>query len=207
MVCKVDDLEITQEADGTLQVTGILSGPSALLPRYAGRSGRAALRTWRHLGVQQADRDVPGRLDLALVAEVGSAVQLKVGRDGVLVRQTFPAPDLDCHRVANLMGMDVFFEGNREGQVIDVRLRAGATDMPLLCESLVVGRNLPGVHLGYDRLGVQGPRWLAAAVRWLLRHSGQAWFDDVAEIDWRRGLVVLSAPLRELTAVTGSPSG
>ncbi|RYP81583.1 hypothetical protein EKO23_23375 [Nocardioides guangzhouensis] len=40
LVGKVDDVELSEEADGTLRVSGLLLGTAALLPRFgSGRSG------------------------------------------------------------------------------------------------------------------------------------------------------------------------
>src|SRR3954470_1294155 len=73
MVCKVDDVELSQYDDGALAVTALLAGPAALVPRYADDGlGRALHRLWLRLGSQESDRDDPYRIDLSLVKRLGS---------------------------------------------------------------------------------------------------------------------------------------
>src|SRR4051795_5740295 len=87
MVCKVDDVELTVFGDGVLGVSGLLVGSPALVPRYGDQgAGRLLHDYWRRLGPTEADRDDPYRIDLELVDHLDSAVTLKVGREGVLVR-------------------------------------------------------------------------------------------------------------------------
>ena len=42
MVCKVDDVELTLTPDGRWEVTGLLAGPPALVPRFGGSSARGS---------------------------------------------------------------------------------------------------------------------------------------------------------------------
>jgi len=75
---KVDDLELTERADGTLVVTAILTGPGALGPRLPGWFGRATLAVWRRL---HGDTDPgPGRIPFDRVTEIGSAVHVAATR-------------------------------------------------------------------------------------------------------------------------------
>jgi hypothetical protein len=73
-VANVDDLELTENEDGDLVVTAILTGPGALGPRLGGRLGSWTVAIWRRL---RADADpVPGRIDAALITDVDSAVHV-----------------------------------------------------------------------------------------------------------------------------------
>jgi sporulation protein YlmC with PRC-barrel domain len=81
MICKVDDLELRQTADGTYVVSALLAGPLALGPRLPGRLGSwvvALARRW------SAEADpAPGRIPFERVTELGSAVVLDRSRDDV----------------------------------------------------------------------------------------------------------------------------
>jgi hypothetical protein len=70
-VGKVDDLELTEQADGPPFVSAILSGPGALGPRL-GRWGRWLGRTHR--------------LPLALVNKIGTCVELVASADDLATR-------------------------------------------------------------------------------------------------------------------------
>src|SRR4051812_49920581 len=96
MVCNVDDLELAEDRDHGLSVTGILVGPAALWPRLSGTLGDRLRNAWLRLGVQYADRDVPSYLALALVEELNSSVKLKVHREGLLDLQP-PAEAGEVH--------------------------------------------------------------------------------------------------------------
>jgi hypothetical protein len=73
-VANVDDLELTERADGRLAVAALLVGPGALGPRIGGRLGRWTVAIWRRL---RPDVDPsPGRIDAALVTGTDSAVHL-----------------------------------------------------------------------------------------------------------------------------------
>ena len=52
MVCKVDDVELTLTPDGRWEVTGLLAGPPAIVPRFGGRLGEGLEERWRRLGLQ-----------------------------------------------------------------------------------------------------------------------------------------------------------
>jgi hypothetical protein len=74
----VDDLELERQEDGSLAVTAILTGPGALGPRLPGALGRLTVAVWRRL---HADRfPAPGRIPLAAVTGIGSAVTLSALR-------------------------------------------------------------------------------------------------------------------------------
>jgi len=188
MVCKVDDVELTVGLDGTWTVTGLLAGPPALVPRLGGKVGHTLEQGWRRLGVQEGDRLVPWRIPLALVAELGSGVELLAVRDGLLRRQTDtpPAPGEVRRRLNDLLHLAVRGpDGEPWGQVLDVRLRRLPSEhLQLLVEGLVVGRGRPGSYLGYDRSGDQGPWLLNRIVRRIHRHSGYLPWSDVVGIDW-----------------------
>jgi sporulation protein YlmC with PRC-barrel domain len=183
LVCKVDDVELTVFDDGVLGVTGLLVGPAALVPRYGGdRFGRLLHDFWRRLGTTQADRDDPYRIDLGLVAKLGSAVELNVGRDGALVRQGERA-----RRLNQLLQMPVQDpDGRRLGRVLDVRLERETTEPGerLRVIGLVVGHGRPGSYFGYDRKPDMGPWLVRVVVRWLHRHSAYVDLADLVELDW-----------------------
>ena len=81
LVCKVDDLELRESADGTYVVSALLSGSLALGPRLPGRLGRWVVALARRLS---ADADpAPGRIPFERVTELGSAVVLDRGRTDV----------------------------------------------------------------------------------------------------------------------------
>lgn len=79
-VGKIDDLEITRDPDsGRLMVTALLSGQRVLGHRIGGRVG-----TWMASvaqRVQPVDDPPPLRIDIAVVADIGSAVTLRVRRE------------------------------------------------------------------------------------------------------------------------------
>ena len=79
LVAKVDDLELTERADGRLAVSAVLTGPGALGPRLGGRSGHWVQAVWRRL---RPDVDpAPGRIPISDVVRIDSAVHLAVRRD------------------------------------------------------------------------------------------------------------------------------
>ena len=181
MVCKVDDLELRQYDDGSLAVTALLAGAVVLVPRLGGRIGRRLERFWDELGIQQADRGHPFRIDLAEVQDLGSDVTLVSDRHRLLRRE----PEDGNRRLSQLQGMAVTGPDGRLGRVIDVRLEPTRhPDRRLRVVSLLVGRGRPGSFLGYDRHEEQGPWLLARLVRWLHRHSVVVPWDQVEAIDW-----------------------
>jgi hypothetical protein len=202
MVCKVDDVELTIHPDGSWEVTGLLAGPPALVPRYGGRLGRALEGTWRRLGIQESDRLVPWRIGIALVDELGSGVTLLAKREGLLERQTDsrPAAGDTRRRLNDVLQLEARTpSGESLGQVLDVRLsRVGAEPLQLVAEGLVVGRGRPGGYLGYDRDGKQGPWLLNRLVRRIHRHSGYVPMSDVGPVDWQEGTIRIDGPLRPL---------
>ncbi|WP_426574549.1 hypothetical protein [Aquihabitans sp. McL0605] len=76
---KVDDLELTELADGSLVVTAILSGPGALAPRLGGRLGTAWAATFARL---HPDADpAPARISFGVVRDLdGAQVRLSLSR-------------------------------------------------------------------------------------------------------------------------------
>lgn len=75
----VDDLELTEQADGSFVVTAILSGPGALGPRLGGRLGAAVATAFRRFH-PDADPD-PARIPFGVVRDIGSHVTLSRSRD------------------------------------------------------------------------------------------------------------------------------
>ena len=195
MVCNVDDLELTDTA-GELAVTGLLVGPAALVPRYAGRLGGWLRRMWLALGVQYAARDVPMYLPLHLVSAVGYDVRLRVPRPGLLDRQPPPGPGVERRRLDDLLGMTVLVDGERVGRVLDVRLDPRAGHGRLLVRSLIVGRGRPGSLLGYDRGDFNGPWLVSSIVRALHRHTRELVIEAIDRIDWDDAVVSAHGPLR-----------
>jgi hypothetical protein len=206
MVCKVDDVELTIHADqhpaGSWEVTGLLAGPPALVPRYGGRLGRVLEENWRRLGLQERDRLKPWRIPLALVAELGSGVTLLAARDGLLERQTdSPAAPGDTRRRLNdvLQLQARSPSGEALGQILDVRLRVVRREpLELIAEGLVVGRGRPGGYLGYDRGPERGPWLVNRLVRRLHRHSGYVPMSHVGAVDWDEQAFVVEGPLQPL---------
>jgi sporulation protein YlmC with PRC-barrel domain len=72
MVCKVDDLELTEDGAGNLVVTAIILGPRALGPRLGGRLGGWVSGLAQRLST--LDRQAPPRIDFGLVTDIGTAV-------------------------------------------------------------------------------------------------------------------------------------
>lgn len=198
---KVDDVELTivrhdpnpgggSGYDDVVAITGVLTGPAALLDRFGGKLGRILVDRWGQMRVSEPDRTRPWRIDFDDVDRLDSAVHLKVRRDGILRR------DREEQRLGRLTGMGVQGpDGTQIGRVLDARFEPGSADESgqggrlVLC-SLIVGRGRPGAMLGYDRRAEQGPRLLRAVVRWLHRHSVIVAAGD-ADIDWTAGTVRL----------------
>ena len=200
LVCKVDDVELTEFDDGVLGATALLAGPAALVPRYGDDGyGRILRDYWHRLGGQQADRDDPYRIDLALVERLGSGVELSVPRDGVLVRQGQRAK-----RLNDLLQMPVQDrDGLPVGRVLDVRLEHETVEPGerIRVTGLVVGRGRPGSYLGYDRRPDMGPWLVSRILRFLHRHSGFVAVGDLDELDWEAGVIrVHEGALRPLVA-------
>jgi sporulation protein YlmC with PRC-barrel domain len=201
LVCKVDDVELTQLPNGELTVTGLLAGRAAVAPRFGdGRFGRRLEEYWRELGIPQADRDDPYRIDLELVARLGSGVELNVARAAVLVRQGQRG-----RRLNELLQMPVQDPGGvKIGRVLDVRLepRGTVAGRSLGVTGLVVGKGRPGSWLGYDRRPDMGPWLVNRVLRWLHRHSAFVAMEDLVELDWDAGVIrVDPARFRQLDSI------
>jgi len=197
MVCKVDDLEVSDPGDGSLAVTGILTGGAALFPRLSHHLGGWLATTWHRLGQQKGHRDTPDHLPLGLVTELGSGVRIRVSSEGLLDRQPSAGEGTVHRRVTELLGMSVRGPGGaRLGNVLDLRLEPGGESWRI--HEVVVGRGRPGSLLGYDRGEVHGPALLAWAVRRLHRHTGQLPWSAVSWIDWRDGTLTVDRELDEL---------
>ncbi len=190
LVGKVDDVELTRSDDGRLEVTGLLLGANALLPRIS----RRAHDLWVASAPQRPGQHVPDRIDLALVDRLDSGVRLSTRRAGAAP----PAPALAPRRarLTGLLGAAVTYAGRRDGRVIDVRARQVA-GRGLVVTELVVGRGGVGSLLGYDRKRDMGPWALAALVRRLHRGSWVVDLDQCA-IDWTGRSVVAQRPRRPL---------
>jgi sporulation protein YlmC with PRC-barrel domain len=201
-VCKVDDVELTENRSGTLEVTGLLAGSAALVPRYGGRLGGLLRRQWQRLGIEQSDRDSPWHIPLDRVERLGSAVELRVGRAGLLVRQAEAGAGLTHRRLGELLRMEVRDAGGtRLGGLIDVRIDQSRREPRgrLLVVGLLVGRGRPGTMLGYDRQPEQGPWLVSRVVRLLHRHSGYVDWTDVRDIDWNGAVITVgTSTLTEL---------
>ena len=201
LVGKVDDVELSEEADGTLRVSGLLLGTPALLPRFgSGRVGPWLLEAWRTLGVTRSDRMVPGRIDVADVDCLTSEVRLTRSRDGVVAPQPQAPGEVVLRRVGDLMDMGVRFRDRDPLRIQDVRLEPsqGLGHERVVAVALVVGRGRPGSMLGYDRRAATGPLPVAWLVRRLHRHTGLLPLDRVVRIDWERREVDADGALDDL---------
>jgi sporulation protein YlmC with PRC-barrel domain len=199
MVCKVDDLELTERQDGTWEVTALLAGASVLIPRLGGRLGDGLEEYWRRLGLQEADRLVPWRIGMSLVGELGSGIRLVAAREQLLLRQTdSPAAEgATRRRVNDVLQLHVLGrDAERLGSVLDLRLHRDSDEpLRLLVDGLVVGPRRPGRNLGYDRHTDQGPWVLNRLVHHLQRHSHYVSVHDIGAIDWiERELRLVAAP-------------
>lgn len=190
---KVDDVELTplyllaggqHGADDRLAITGVLTGPAAILDRFGGRLGRILVERWAQLRLSEPNRKRPWRIDIDDIDRLDSALHLSVRRDGVLRR------DRDAHRLGRLTGLDVLDPaGERIGRVLDARFEPDGAGHLVMC-SLIVGHGRPGSLLGYDRRAEQGPWLVRVVVRWMHRHSVIVAAED-ADIDWGDGTVRL----------------
>lgn len=73
-VGKVDDVELSDPADGPPEIVALLLGPSALGRRLGGRAGSWMAR----IGAKLAETDDPARIPMSMVAEIGVSVRLSV---------------------------------------------------------------------------------------------------------------------------------
>lgn len=200
LVCKVDDLELTEEADGALIVTALLAGSPVLVPRLGGKSGRGLSHARSNLVLARADGNEPYRIALSLIDRVDSAVHLTVPRDNVLVRQTSEPPQEGArrHRLNDLLGAQVKGpDGGGRGQVMDVR--AEQRDGRLVVAELVVGKDRPGSLLGYDRKK-QGPALIRIIVESLHRRSGLVELSRLRSLEWDTRIVRLGEEPGPLTS-------
>lgn len=198
MVCKVDDVELTEYAGRPITVTGLLTGSAALVPRLSARHAASFLRYWIRLGVEQGDRELPYWIGLEDVETVGSDVRLRVRRADYLDRQQERGPGVR-RRLSELLGATVSGPDDEPlGRVLDVRLEPDRTPKgPLRVVALIVGKGRPGTLLGYDRSEEQGPWLVNRVVRRMHRHTGQIPLKD-AEIDFDARRVTLSRSLDPL---------
>jgi hypothetical protein len=201
LVGKVDDLELTEYADGRLEVTGLLVGPAALVPRMAVRHDDIARTWWHRLGPQWRDRERPGWISIDDVKQLDSEVTLRRRRDGVVVPQPEAAEGTVHRRASTLIESAVIGPDGRplKERVRNFRLEPGTRPT---VHALIVSRGRPGTLMGYDRDRVTRPVLLAAALRRLNRHTGELDLDDVT-IDWENRVVeatCLAGPLTRLHA-------
>jgi len=197
MVCKCDDLELTDRGDGGLMVTALLIGVPVWLPRLH----RWVYDGWRRLGDSRIDRQQPYRIDLADVERVTQEIRLRRGRAGALERQR-PGDTSVRRLVGDLLGAQVLGPGEEHlGKVLDVRLEPTRepNDHALVLSGLLVGRGRPGSYLGYDRSEEHGPWIVGTIVRRLHRHSGMVAVSHISELDWDRHRVTVRTGLGPLT--------
>lgn len=205
LVGKVDDVELVEDADGTLVPTALMVGMAAFLPRLGDHSGDWLYRHWVRLAPAQAARARPGIIELGLVEDVTSEVHLSVERDGLL-RPRLEAPDDRVVRrtLGQLLAMKVDLStataGHSTARVLDVRLSAAPGGRGAEVTGLIVGRGRPGSLLGYERSRERGPLAVAAVVRWIHRHSRLVALGPDVELDWtdRRVRVGSAAELTRL---------
>ena len=191
LVCKVDDVELVEDGS-RLRATALLAGRAALLPRL----GAFLLRYWERLGPEEADRRQPYRIPLRAVAEVTSAVQLRVAREDLLVRAV---DEPGRHTLAELLRTGVRrADGRAVGDVLDVRL-----DGEQRVAGLIVGPGRPGSLLGYDRSADQGPAVVRAVVRWLHRHARYVRWEQLGPLDWERSVVTVTGELEPVRPASG----
>lgn len=199
LVGNVDDLELTEHDDGRLEVTGLLVGAAALVPRLGGRHSDRVLKAWRKINVQWRDSDRPGWISMDDIAHLDSAVRLSRPRPGLIVPQPEPEEGTRHWRAALLIESDVIGpDGPLDEHVRDLRLEPGKRPV---VRALVVSRGRPGTLLGYDRSQVRSPVLVAHVLRWLNRHTGELSMADVARIDWEGRVVHASALPGPLTPI------
>lgn len=187
LVCKVDDLELTVAADGSLVPTGLLVGLPALLPRFGPHLGGLLARTHARVVDAQAGRSEPDVIDLDLVAEIDSEVRLSVPGTGLLRPRAEAEPAVERVRLGQLLGLPVVAPADaglhRRSRVLDARVVAVPDGRRTVVDALVVGPGRPGALLGYDRRSEPGPWLVADVVRWLHRHARSVALGRGVEID------------------------
>ena len=163
MVCKVDDLELTEFDDGVLGVTALLSGAAALVPRLGESSARILEDYWHRLGTRSSPTGgaVPDR------ARPGGRVGQRRQAARRAARAAGPADRLTASARRRRRRLNELLQMQVRGRPT-ARPRAGARRPPQhetasrgsgSVIGLVVGRGRPGSYLGYDRDSRQGP-WL-----------------------------------------------
>jgi sporulation protein YlmC with PRC-barrel domain len=229
LLCKVDDLELDEDADGRLYVTAILTGPLALGPRIGGVIGRLMTGTTQLFRMEEEPG--PQRILMSGVSEIGSAV--KVGgevpeaslerwvRDHIIdplpgsgtyqpaAREPRPIhlrnmPDR--LQLSTLIGRKVVdVQGTMVGEVADVQLRQ---DGPLLEQAqqafrlsgLIIIPRRTGQLFGYERgPGGKSPALVRMLIRRLHRGSRFAPWEQIDELS---DPVRLSAPVGAMTPLT-----
>jgi sporulation protein YlmC with PRC-barrel domain len=199
MLGKVDDVELGPREDGALVITGLLTGPAALLARPGGRLGEVLVARWVQLRIAEPHRARPWRIDMDEVDRLDSALHLAIRRDAALRRGG------EAHRLGALAGMEVRGpDGRRAGRVLDARFEPDAAGQ-LVLRSLIVGHGRLGSLLGYDRRDAQGPWLVRAVVRRLHSHTVIVGV-DAAEIAWDARTVRLLTRPRELRESTTQES-
>ncbi|WP_052680622.1 hypothetical protein [Streptomyces sp. NRRL F-4428] len=71
-LAKVDDLELSETPDGTLEASAVLIGPTALAPRLAGRPARLLNALARRLTT--GDPQGRARIDMDRIVRIGAAL-------------------------------------------------------------------------------------------------------------------------------------
>jgi sporulation protein YlmC with PRC-barrel domain len=101
-VGKVDDVELTYDADGSLRVTALLLGQEVLGDRIGGLLGRCIAGTARRLSGEGGRP--PQRIGMDLVAGITDAITLSVRRE------LLPDPPLEAwlrdHLISRIPGSD-----------------------------------------------------------------------------------------------------
>jgi sporulation protein YlmC with PRC-barrel domain len=187
MLGKVDDVELTQTDEG-LAISALLTGPVALLHRLGGSLGNELATKYVQLRPSETNRSRPWRVPMSEIERVDSAVHLRVGREGSVIR------DIETFRLGALTGMAVFDPDDRGvGQVLDARF--GPTKGgQLVLQGLVIGHGQPGSLLGYDRRPGMGPWLIRRCVGWLHRHTRLVDVEHV-QILWNKEEVRLRSAL------------
>ncbi|HVK28339.1 MAG TPA: hypothetical protein VM575_08355 [Nocardioides sp.] len=196
LVCKVDDVELTVGADGSLVPTALLVGLPALLPRFGRHLGDVLTRTHAQTFEAQAGRAVPDVIEIDLVEEITSEVHLSVPRKGLLQPRAEGEAAPERIRLGDLLGLPVAADTgtglHRRSRVLDVRVVPVPDGRRTVVDALVVGPGRPGALLGYDRRSEPGPWLVADLVRWLHRHARVVALGPGVEIDVPRGEVRIS---------------
>jgi sporulation protein YlmC with PRC-barrel domain len=100
-VGKVDDVEFTVDGEGRVRVEALLTGQRALGARFGGTLGRWITAVAARLDI---DRRGPRRIPYRLVADVDSAVHLRVRRE--LLAEPPLEAWLNEHLIGRIPGAD-----------------------------------------------------------------------------------------------------